>query len=1089
MSSIKITLTPVRETHYNSDNMYGVYKFISSDLDTSYEQTLTGNFTRLHENQFYEAELEVTNHKEYGKQFKVLSIRHKLDRDNIDEIEGFLKAIISEKKAEVLLNAYPNILDLIEKDMNFTPDFKKTKGIKEKTWQNIKDKIVETIIISEEISKLSKYGVTFNKIKKMSEYYGGYDKLKLALDNNPYELTKIDGLGFKTVDVIVLKIKPELRISKYRLESFLYYYFKEFLSSDGHLFVTIDDLKKQTKENVKECVNFLDEVLRDNDFLYVDFNKNIVCFKVYYNIEKYNFNKLIELNNYEKKWTYSENDIAEEENKSNFQLTEEQRKSVINALEENVVVISGKAGTGKTSTTKIILDVLRKNGYVIGCCALSARASKIITEKTGHEATTIHRLLGSKGGDDFTFNETNFLPYDVILVDESSMINIFIFNSILKAIRNGTKLILVGDSMQLPPIGFGNVFSDLLENQHFCINVLTKVLRQAEKSGILMDANKIRENKIPIKIQKNVNEKFNCISGELEDMVYYFNSDREKRVDVAVSQFLKKCPNRTREEINNVVIVIPMKKETKTNAITTTRLNKRIQDELISDKVPKITIGREDVRIYKLGAKIMQNKNVKFDRNQQNIECGEEILPNGTIGYIEKIFKDYDNTEKAIIHFNDVDGEIIELEYTKSQISEYIELAYAITVHKMQGDSANFIIGIIDNNHYSLLDSCLLYTLLTRAKLKCLLIAELGAFLNACKTNKNIVRQTFLKDFKSETGKIYRNYSDKKFQKDKIIRDLESYGNYVTSISRCNSVKNCEYESYLTYVLKKSNEDNIYGILGGSIHNTLEDIMNNESVESDLIENLEKDIKYAESSNVFFPTENIKSNWYKNIYHFCQEFKKMEGKFETEKLFTLKLKDGLYISGYIDLIKYNDDGTIDIYDWKSSSMFKDEALTKASRQLIIYSKALMEEGYKINKLAWIMIKYVNIEIDGKIFEIERRNVAEFLEKKITNDISHLEKSEQEKLINRMFETNSIQHFDKQIQSKYKISMCYKDCEIDEDLINESIEYTIEQTEVLQSLKNIDQDNDFKHINNPSKDFYCLNLCGQRKNCKYLRIRK
>lgn len=331
-------------------------------------------------------------------------------------------------------------------------------------------------------------------------------------------------------------------------------------------------------------------------------------------------------------------------------------------------------------------------------------------------AMTIHRTLGCQGLNDFTYNKDNHLITDVAFLDEGSMVNASLFLHWLEAIGDNTRIIISGDHKQLPPIGFGNVFSDLIEMfDESVVSKLVKPMRQAEKSGILVDANKIRENINPIseKLQPRI------IHGELQDMYYMFRTNRQSLFNIAVKTFIKSVES---DGIDNVVIAVPRRKDCLNS---TNEINKVIQNELLGDVLESIE-GFDTT--FKLGAKVMQTVN-DYDKN----------VFNGEIGYVTKISERYDGKKKeeyCEVTYTDIFGKDKIIEYTKKELAA-LDLAYAMTVHKLQGAGRKTVIGIIDNTHHQLLDNCMLYTLLTRAKKRCLLLAEPEAFLQCIRTSHN----------------------------------------------------------------------------------------------------------------------------------------------------------------------------------------------------------------------------------------------------------------------------------------------------------------------------------------------------------------
>ena len=384
----------------------------------------------------------------------------------------------------------------------------------------------------------------------------------------------------------------------------------------------------------------------------------------------------------------------------------------------NKIFITGNCG--KTSIARGLLNVYKISGYSIAATAFSAKAAQRITEATGFPASTMHRLLGAQGISSFQYNAENPLYYDTIFLDEGSMVNALIFYDLVKAIKQGSRLIICGDNRQLPPIGYGNIFDDLLKKkEQFNINQLMHIHRQAEKSGILSDANKIREGQFPIE-----EPQLKIVSGELQDMTYMFRDDPAALQNIAIKTYLKSVEE---DGLDNVVLITPRKKNCPNSS---NELNKILQDKIITDDdVPFLNYGSTQ---YKLGAKVIQRQN-NYEKN----------VFNGEIGYITAIYKDHERNMDCFNVEYKMNDTVKKIEYTRNELNQ-IELAYALTVHVSQGSGYKTVIIIIDNSHYIMLDSCLLYTAITRAKKRCLLLAEPLAFKKCINTNKTINRQTWL---------------------------------------------------------------------------------------------------------------------------------------------------------------------------------------------------------------------------------------------------------------------------------------------------------------------------------------------------------
>lgn len=531
-------------------------------------------------------------------------------------------------------------------------------------------------------------------------------------------MTKIDGIGFRKCDDLALKLKPELIDSTQRLVAFIQYYFKDLGESKGHTWCSEKILRAAISNNIYECCNKVDWLLENNDFLHIDNGR--IGLKYYYDIEMQIYHLILNKSQIETTINISDEAIdkaikhAEEE--QGFDYVVEQLDTIHKSLHRTVSLITGKAGTGKTSIMRAIVKAYMENNYMMTASALSAMAAQRITEATEFPAMTIHRTLGCQGLNDFTYNKDNHLITDVAFLDEGSMVNASLFLHWLEAIGDNTRIIISGDHKQLPPIGFGNVFSDLIEMfDDSVVSKLVKPMRQAKKSGILVDANKIRENINPIseKLQPRI------IHGELQDMYYMFRTNRQSLFNIAIKTFIKSVKS---DGIDNVVIAVPRRKDCLNS---TNEINKVIQNELLGDVLESIE-GFDTT--FKLGAKVMQTVN-DYDKN----------VFNGEIGYVTKISERYDGKKKeeyCEVTYTDIFGKDKIIEYTKKELAA-LDLAYAMTVHKLQGAGRKTVIGIIDNTHHQLLDNCMLYTLLTRAKKRCLLLAEPEAFLQCIRTSHN----------------------------------------------------------------------------------------------------------------------------------------------------------------------------------------------------------------------------------------------------------------------------------------------------------------------------------------------------------------
>ena len=736
----KFTAIITYEQYYSDDTTWGVFGFSTKDdipfftkptktfdpfgdnnsaNDTEDQKMskLAGKMQHLVVGGEYVVKAKYKKDKKYGDQYTPIVIYAIIPQSRETQLL-FLKSMIPEWMADNLINAYPNVVNDVANGTLKTIDYSLVKGVREITWNKIKEKIINNYLISDIISMLKPIGVTYAMIKKLLSEELNPVLLKQELEKNPYIMTKIDGIGFRKCDDLALKLKPELIDSTQRLVAFIQYYFKELGESKGHTWCSEKILRAAISNNVYECCNKVDWLLENNDFLHI--NNGRIGLKYYYDIEMQIYHLILNKSKIETTINISKEAIdkaikhAEEE--QGFDYVVEQLDTINKSLHRTVSLITGKAGTGKTSIMRAIVKAYMENNYMMTASALSAMAAQRITEATEFPAMTIHRTLGCQGLNDFTYNKDNHLITDVAFLDEGSMVNASLFLHWLEAIGDNTRIIISGDHKQLPPIGFGNVFSDLIEMfDDSVVSKLVKPMRQAEKSGILVDANKIRENINPIseKLQPRI------IHGELQDMYYMFRTNRQSLFNIAVKTFIKSVES---DGIDIVVIAVPRRKDCLNS---TNEINKVIQNELLGDVLESIE-GFDTT--FKLGAKVMQTVN-DYDKN----------VFNGEIGYVTKISERYDGKKKeeyCEVTYTDIFGKDKIIEYTKKELAA-LDLAYAMTVHKLQGAGRKTVIGIIDNTHHQLLDNCMLYTLLTRAKKRCLLLAEPEAFLQCIRTSHN----------------------------------------------------------------------------------------------------------------------------------------------------------------------------------------------------------------------------------------------------------------------------------------------------------------------------------------------------------------
>ena len=759
-------MKPIRELYYNEQNFYSI-SVIELDeelpgtekdkINNKYTTKLVGRSVPLSTSSKYKVTAKFIFNEKYGYQYEIVSIKPIVSEESQSTLNNsYLQAIITPNQYETLNNAYPNIVQNLLDDPNFEPDYTKLKGIKQKSWEKIREKILKYQQIGDILALLVPLGVSSNMIDKLVSYEPNVDILKTKLKSNPYEFTRIQGFGFLTVDKLALKINPDLATSSFRVAACTRHVLEEE-AMNGYLWVSIQDFGKdfckiippgapefnECFKHVKDLIQVERELTKDNNSTLLHVVDDVIGLQKYYNIEESIWKYLKRLNN---TTNYEPNRSLEEaiEETNNYfstadrrvELTDEQISAIKSTIENKVVIITANAGAGKTVCIKGILNLFRN--YNVATAALSGKAARRIEEATGVPSNTIHRLLEWQVDGGFARNEDNPLNVDLIILDECSMIDDVLLLNLLKAMPAEAKLVLVFDDAQLSPIGAGSPAKDLLSS-NLCINRLTKIHRQAESSGIKLDANKIRKNQDIFTDEDIDYDEFGnrfitspVIHGADKDIEIYMYTDSKMSQDKIFQQAYDLYFDLLRENdgnVDKVTIVVPKK-----DGVNSTRnFNNRIQERLLGREPSELVIKESDdgkYKVFKKGARVIQRNVNDYERN----------VMNGEIGIIENISEkfctlNFDNGEKIV--------------QMPKPLMRNMELAYAITVHSMQGSECENVIAILDNSHYILLDCALFYTAVTRAQKKCYLLMQPSAYKNALLKNKT-ERRTYLKDIIKE---------------------------------------------------------------------------------------------------------------------------------------------------------------------------------------------------------------------------------------------------------------------------------------------------------------------------------------------------
>lgn len=704
----------------NENNGYTV-------LDLSYDNkeiTCTGYFQLISEGEYIEIEGEEVSHPMYGKQIVVSSYEVKQPSDVLSitrylgsgAIKG-LKLILAER---IVAKFGEETFDIIE---NQPERLAEVRGISPKKAMAISEQIVEKKDMRAAMMFLQQYGISVGLTVKIYNYYG--QDVYNVLKTNPYQMAdEIPGVGFKVADDIAKKTGIEVH-SSFRIKSGMVYTLTQ-ASAYGHTYLPKEQLVRNTIalleledmwKEMDDAYNFdlldsyFSELIMDSKIIVKEMDGVQAVFLASYYYTELNVAKMLfDLNH-----TLITNEeitnlkLEAIQRNSDIHLDDMQRRAVMEAESNGLLIITGGPGTGKTTTINAIIRLFISEGLSISLAAPTGRAAKRMTEATGYEAQTIHRMLELKGsaeddntdGARFEKNELNPLEADVIIVDEMSMVDLFLMNSLLKAIPIGTRLILVGDANQLPSVGPGNVLKDIISSEMFNVVKLDKIFRQAGESDIVVNAHKINRGE------------HITLDNKSRDFLYINRGTAMEVVNATIGLVKQKLPKYVGADEYDIQVLTPMRKGT----LGVEGLNEALQQYLNPPADTKEEKKYGNV-VFRVGDKVMQIKNnyqMEWEQRLPNgicVETGTGVF-NGDIGIIRRI---NNASEMMEIEFED-DKFVI---YTFKQLDE-LELAYSITIHKSQGSEYPAVVIPLLTGSSFLLNRNLLYTAVTRAK-KCVCI-------------------------------------------------------------------------------------------------------------------------------------------------------------------------------------------------------------------------------------------------------------------------------------------------------------------------------------------------------------------------------
>lgn len=734
----KFDYPDVKQNKYNNVSILGEL----SDLTLGVEYEVTAE--------------EQTN--KYGTSYKVLNIR----RDIPTTVEGtylFLSEILTDNQAKVLIEHYPDIIQKVKNNDLADIDLSKLKGIGAKTFEKIKDKIITNYCLMELVIEF-KNVLSMNVIKRIYDEYSSIEKLKEKLKEHPYTtLTRISRIGFKTADSIVLQLQKEnvidfgydVKTSPDRCLSCMLYLLEEN-ENEGHTKMNLADLRQQCLRIVPSCAEHFVDVIKDDNIYYNKDNME-VSLRATYETEKYIAETMLRnLKNDNNIWSF---DVQKYKKVGEFELSDEQMQILDVVCKNNIAILNGFAGAGKTASTQGIINMLKDNNKSFRLMSPTGRAAKVLHENTNELASTIHRGLGYVPPNQWTYNEWQKIHSDIIIVDEFSMVDIWLFKRLLDAIDfKHTKLLLIGDNAQLPSVSCGNLLHDFMEANIIPTVTLNKIFRYSS-GGLMKVATDTRCCKSYLDNgMKNTATTF----GDNKDYMF---------IDLASEMITKNAVALYKKLLDNGSSIEDIQVLTAKNVgeCGSVELNNMIQKVANPNYGSEVNMKIGDTTYYK-GDLILQcvnNYNAEmvtvtkmstdmvdpfeispFGVDQFGVDgsydlykddCQTAFVANGETGIIKEIFNTY-----IIADFNG-----IHVKYYKNDMN-MVKLGYAISIHKSQGGGFKTVILCTPQSHIFMLNSNLLYVGLTRMKEKLYHLGSLQSVNQAVKKKANLTRHTFMQN-------------------------------------------------------------------------------------------------------------------------------------------------------------------------------------------------------------------------------------------------------------------------------------------------------------------------------------------------------
>lgn len=715
---MKLTGEVIKVRYVNEENGYSVFDLNTSDGEIK----IVGIFDSVNIGESLEVEGKFTYDNKYGEQLNVSSYQKKLPSSTV-EIEKYLASgiisTIGPKNASYIVKQFgKKSLDIV---FDETDKLLEVRGIGKKSIEKIKKSVEELKFSKNILFHLTGLGISLSLSKKIYNIFR--ENTLEVINENPYKLIKnVKGIGFLKADEIALKNNLD-KNSPYRIESAILYVLTQKAINFGHVYYPKEKLTNEVSKLIGVETELIEpvymnlllssEVVIDNSFeesnIYLDY---------LYVSESYIASKLAKmaLNDDFKILFDIEKEIKEAIKSLSIKLSKIQIDAIKSCFEENISIITGGPGTGKTTIINTISKIYLDNGYNIFLCAPTGRAAKRIEETTGIEAKTIHRMLGyiPSSYDDighFEYNEDNPLDTDVIIIDEMSMVDVVLFEKLLRGMKDNTRLVIVGDVDQLPSVGAGNVLRDLINSKKIKYTKLVDIFRQSESSNIIVNAHKINNGQEPILNEKN------------SDFFFLKTETPAITRNVVVDLISKRLPNAYGYDFSKDIQILTQSRK---GICGVFELNRLLQDILNpkTETTDELLVGN---KLFRVNDKVMQTKN---NYNLSFVDSdGEENFGvyNGDMGHIIFIDK---SSKKLTVEMDDKRL----IDYTLEDLDN-LELAYAITIHKSQGSEFKSVIIPMFDGYKLLQTRNLLYTAITRAKENIVLVGDKNVMNNMIRNN------------------------------------------------------------------------------------------------------------------------------------------------------------------------------------------------------------------------------------------------------------------------------------------------------------------------------------------------------------------